>query len=218
MLIAGIEASTERVSAVLMDHLQGELRVVASTVETWKTEREVRPLSLLADIASSAGLSLRDIGAYVVGLGPGPGVGLEPTIFAVRSLALTHRRPLAGASSLQALVGAGADHVSPVSLLPMTALEEQLGLASEASPGVSRQTRATSARLARLSQSAPRPRQAWATCAVAPPGLLPRSVSLSMGPSAAEIVRLALPSLNRREAFDIGAVFRLRPLPTTASA
>lgn len=79
-------------------------------------ERTTRPLSLLADVdalLAAAGAVPSDLGAIVVGTGPGSFTGTRIGLAVARGLALSLDLPVAGVSTLAALA-AGIDNAYPV--------------------------------------------------------------------------------------------------------
>ena len=66
-------------------------------------------IPLVQRLCASVGIAVTDVGAYAVGMGPGPFTGLRVGIVAARTLASVSGRPLHGVCSLDVLAAQWVD-------------------------------------------------------------------------------------------------------------
>ena len=99
MLILGIESATARVGCAIGGH-EG----VLASAHSSRGRRHAEALApQIAFIAEQAGISLRDIGAVAVDVGPGLYTGLRVGVTTALSIATTLRVPMIGVTSLDLL-------------------------------------------------------------------------------------------------------------------
>jgi tRNA threonylcarbamoyladenosine biosynthesis protein TsaB len=96
VLTLGIETSTRQVSCAVGDG-SGVLGTADLSLDQRHTETLVPAIRFLLD---SLGLTVEDLGAVAVGLGPGLFTGLRVGVATARSLSLARHLPLLGVSSL----------------------------------------------------------------------------------------------------------------------
>lgn len=124
MLLCSVDASTRTASVALTHVHQGKLRPRAQRSELLrfsdepteplaKARRWGRVLGLVEELVGSCGLRLDDVEAYAVGTGPGLTDGLRASRVLMQDLARTFRRPLVGASSLEAMSACGGATLAP---------------------------------------------------------------------------------------------------------
>jgi len=108
--ILAIDSSTSYASAAVTDggRTLAELGMEAGSR---RGERLARAVDRVLD---SAGLSLGDIDAYALGLGPGSFTGLRAALSFVKGLAIARPKPVAGASTLHAMALSASAHSGPV--------------------------------------------------------------------------------------------------------
>jgi len=106
MLVAAVDTSTLTLSCALVDLAPGTAEVRAALAE-----RPALPAGghgprlpgILTELLDRVGRSVRDLGGFAVGLGPGSFTGLRIGLATWKGLAYARRRPLAGASGLAAM-------------------------------------------------------------------------------------------------------------------
>jgi len=102
VLILAVDTSSPVLSVALAD----ETRLLAETyVECGRAHSE-RLLATVDWVMTEAGLSLQDVEAFAVSVGPGSFTGLRIGVAALKGLALAQMRPLIGIPTLPALAHA----------------------------------------------------------------------------------------------------------------
>lgn len=209
MLIAALDASTERASAALLELKDRTRRVVVQREERWLTSSDARPLHLLTEVVSQGGFTLEAIDGFALGVGPGPGVGLSESLIALRTLAAAHERPLIEVSSLEALARAGGD-LAPLGAILIPMLGDvrachlgfyRLDRSGELEP-LRPAVQAAPAQLPRVLESVSRPvgvGEAWRRLGVAPSLLLDWETASCATPRATQVAQLASRSLSHAQ-------------------
>jgi len=106
MLVAAVDTSTTTLSCALLELGPDGLAVHSSRREMPAGAaggHSLRLPNLLVELLRPAGYTIRDVGGWAVGLGPGSFTGLRIGLATWKGLAYANRRPIAGASSLAAL-------------------------------------------------------------------------------------------------------------------
>ena len=110
MIILGVETSTP-VSSVA---LRRDTRTLASATHA-ETRRHVEFLMpAIRDLLAQATLTVDDLDALAVGIGPGQFTGMRAGIATMKALALALGIPLAGVPTLDVLAWPARDHPGPV--------------------------------------------------------------------------------------------------------
>ncbi|OGX12489.1 MAG: tRNA (adenosine(37)-N6)-threonylcarbamoyltransferase complex dimerization subunit type 1 TsaB [Omnitrophica WOR_2 bacterium RIFCSPLOWO2_02_FULL_63_16] len=99
MNVLAIETSTEQLGVALVD----EARVLASYELLAEHPHAIELPAAVTRVLEAAGLSLHDIEALAVDIGPGSFTGLRIGIAFVKALAFCHRKPVVGVPSLDVL-------------------------------------------------------------------------------------------------------------------
>lgn len=105
MRLLSLDSSTLRLSAALLVlDAEGELAELHERVgPTGKGQHATVLPGILLELLEAGGVGWDDLDALVCGLGPGSFTGLRTGLATMKSLAYAARRPLVGASSLEAM-------------------------------------------------------------------------------------------------------------------
>ncbi len=117
MLLLGLDTATLTLSAALVEREGGTDRLVERMVVPPPKHHSTVLPGVLEEMLTRAGKSIRDVGALVVGLGPGSFTGLRIGLATAKGLCYAAKVPLVGASSLGAMALAAASEVGEGELL-----------------------------------------------------------------------------------------------------
>jgi tRNA threonylcarbamoyladenosine biosynthesis protein TsaB len=117
MLLLGLDTATLTLSAALIERVEGSDRVLESVAQPPPTPHSSLLPRLVETMLGRAGARLGDLGAVVVGLGPGSFTGLRISLATAKGLCYAAQLPLIGGSSLQAMALAAAPEVPEGTLL-----------------------------------------------------------------------------------------------------
>ena len=106
-MFLALDTSTLTLSMALLER-GPPLRVVQHVLHGPPRKQSEMLPGVISELLSQHGVELRDLEAFVVGLGPGSFTGLRIGLATAKALAYAVRVPLAGASSLAAVALAGA--------------------------------------------------------------------------------------------------------------
>jgi len=109
-LLLAVETATRVMSVALLD---GE-RVVAEIAGDDERVHSERLLPAIDRLLELAGVSLAEVGAFAVSIGPGSFTGLRIGLATLKAFALDEARPVAPVSTLAALCAAAAGARGPV--------------------------------------------------------------------------------------------------------
>jgi tRNA threonylcarbamoyladenosine biosynthesis protein TsaB len=112
-LLLAVETATRVMSVALLD---GE-RVVAEITSDDERVHSERLLPAIDRLLELAGVSLVQVGAFAVSIGPGSFTGLRIGLATLKAFALDEARPLVPVSTLAALCAAAAGARGPVAAL-----------------------------------------------------------------------------------------------------
>jgi tRNA threonylcarbamoyladenosine biosynthesis protein TsaB len=221
MLIAAVDTSTTTLSCALLELGPSGLSVLATRCEKPAGAaggHSIRLPNLLMELLDPVGGTVRDVAGWAVGLGPGSFTGLRIGLATWKGLAYANRRPIAGASSLEAM----ALEASPsapegtllVPLLDARKGEVYAGFYRRSGPGVEAVAPGAAlppqALVERLAGAGPAMGfgEGHAAYRDAFTGALPELAAGPATPSAEAVGRLAAARL---ESFDESALFALEP-------
>ncbi|HXX90019.1 MAG TPA: tRNA (adenosine(37)-N6)-threonylcarbamoyltransferase complex dimerization subunit type 1 TsaB [Acidimicrobiales bacterium] len=105
MLVLAVESATDAAAVALA----GEDGVLASAVTTERRHHAERIAPFVASVCAEAGVTLREIDALAVDVGPGLFTGLRVGVATVKALAFALEIPVVGVTSLEILAGAVAE-------------------------------------------------------------------------------------------------------------
>lgn len=126
MLVAAVDTATLTLSCALVELRPGGPSLLAERTEPAPARPQpggpagghgAKLPGALVDLLVAADLVLPDVEAYAVGLGPGSFTGLRVGLATWKGLAYANRRPIAGASSLEAMAAGAAERAPAGSLL-----------------------------------------------------------------------------------------------------
>jgi tRNA threonylcarbamoyladenosine biosynthesis protein TsaB len=111
MLILGLDTATLTLSAALVERSSQGDRLLERVIEPPPTPHSSLLPALIDRLLTNAGASPKDLGAIVVGLGPGSFTGLRISLATAKGISYAAHVPLMGASSLAAMALAAASEV-----------------------------------------------------------------------------------------------------------
>jgi len=117
MLLLGLDTATLTLSAALVERGEGGDRLLERVVEPPPTPHSSLLPGVLTGMLERANAKVADLGAVVIGLGPGSFTGLRIGLATAKGLCYAAGIPLVGASSLASMALAAAAEVSDGSLL-----------------------------------------------------------------------------------------------------
>jgi tRNA threonylcarbamoyladenosine biosynthesis protein TsaB len=126
MLVAAVDTATLTLSCALVELGPGGPSLLAERIEPAPARpppggpaggHGAKLPGALEHLLVAADLKLPGIEAYAVGLGPGSFTGLRVGLATWKGLAYANRRPIAGASSLEAMAAQAAEHAPEGALL-----------------------------------------------------------------------------------------------------
>jgi tRNA threonylcarbamoyladenosine biosynthesis protein TsaB len=124
MLIAALDSATLTLSCALLEAGERGVEVVAVRTEQARAKAApgggghgTRLPEAISELLVATDRRLPDVEGYAVGIGPGSFTGLRIGLASFKGLAYANRRPIAGASSLQAMALAAAPAAGPGALL-----------------------------------------------------------------------------------------------------
>ena len=100
MKILAVDTATKTCAAAIVDNGETVTEII---VDQGKTHTRVL-MEIISDILSAAGMRTTDIDGLAVTIGPGSFTGLRIGLATVKGLALARGKPIAGISTLDALV------------------------------------------------------------------------------------------------------------------
>ena len=103
MLLLSLDTATLTLSAALIAREGGSDRLLDRVVVEPPTAHSSVLPKILEEMLHRAGKTPRDLGAVVIGLGPGSFTGLRISLATAKGLCYATRKPLLGASSLTAM-------------------------------------------------------------------------------------------------------------------
>jgi tRNA threonylcarbamoyladenosine biosynthesis protein TsaB len=230
VLVAAVDTATLTLSCALVELDVDEVRLLAERIDRAPSKpppsgpaggHSVRLPSALKELLDASGLKLSDVDGYAVGLGPGSFTGLRIGLATWKGLAYANHRPIAGASSLEAMALEAASGAPPgVLLAPL--LDARKGelyagfyraTSGEGVEGVVPEAALSAAALLeRLAALGPAVGlgEGYEAYRDALAARLPALACAPASPSALAVARLAAPRL-RGATFDAQALYRLEP-------
>ena len=126
MLLLGIDTATLTLSVALVERLAGEDRLLERVVEPPPKPHSSLLPGVIGEMLARRGARPSELGAIVVGLGPGSFTGLRIGLATAKGISYAGGIPLAGASSLAAMALAAASSMQDGTLL-VPALDARKG-------------------------------------------------------------------------------------------
>ena len=131
MLVLALDTSSPATSCALVEFdLAGASRPLAQSLHLPPAKAGDLLPEALAALCAEAGKTLADLDALAVGIGPGSFTGLRVGLAAMKGLGYALRKPLAGASSLEALARGNAPLAGRTLIAALEARRGELFLAA----------------------------------------------------------------------------------------